>query len=304
MTNTCILQVDLSLFRFLSYGLKMSRGLLALLLAALMCRTESRCSPTSYYKNCWIRHFPGVLLDTGESERRGARLVRSYREESALGCSRSCCLTTNVSCNVAIFDYAATWDNCLHLHCPTLDSCIVTQRHKVVLYKLTHGVDPDLLVFEKHLTSSVGVLPHHFSRINASEALPASDKRQFFHPPPPATVKPPVKTPPAETSTTFMASPSVTVTTAPPASLSTDRAPTSTSTAQTSVKERGSPTPTAEDMKSSGLGEEWQSLLVALLSCGTMLLLLLLLSCCCRRGGRGYQGSMRLMKYNVVKENS
>ncbi|XP_061917887.1 MANSC domain-containing protein 4-like [Entelurus aequoreus] len=288
--------------------MNVSRALLALLLGALMCRTHSRCSPTSYYKNCWIRHFPGILVDTGESERRGARLVRSYREESALGCSRSCCLTTNVSCNVAIFDYASTRDNCLHLHCPTLESCIVTQRHKVVLYNLTHGMDPDLLVFEKHLTSSVGVLPHHFSRLNASEALPASDKRQFFHPPPPATVKAPpsitVKTPPAETSTTFMASPGVTVTTAPPASLSTERGhkSTSTSQAQTSVKERGSPTPSGEDMKSSGLGEEWQSLLVALLSCGTVLLLLP--CCCCRRGGRGYRGSMRLMKYNVVKESS
>lgn len=61
------------------------------------------------------------------------------------------------------------------------------------------GVDPDLLVFGKHFTSNVRVLPHHYSRVNASEPLP-SDKRQFIHPPPPAvlpltsaaTAKPPI----------------------------------------------------------------------------------------------------------------
>lgn len=67
--------------------------------------------------------------------------------------------------------------------------------------RLTHeslhvpGVDPDLLVFGKYFTSNVRVLPHHYSRVNASEPLP-SDKRQFIHPPPPLpltsapTVKP------------------------------------------------------------------------------------------------------------------
>lgn len=61
------------------------------------------------------------------------------------------------------------------------------------------GVDPDLLVFGKYFTSNVRVLPHHYSRVNASEPL-SSDKRQFVHPPPPAvlpltsapTVKPPI----------------------------------------------------------------------------------------------------------------
>lgn len=45
-------------------------------------------------------------------------------------------------------------------------------------------MDPDLLVFGKHFTSNVRFLPHHYSRINASEPL-TSDKRQFIHPPPP-----------------------------------------------------------------------------------------------------------------------
>lgn len=61
------------------------------------------------------------------------------------------------------------------------------------------GVDPDLLVFGKYFTTNVRVLPHHYSRVNASEPL-SSDKRQFIHPPPPAalpltsapTVKPPI----------------------------------------------------------------------------------------------------------------
>lgn len=56
---------------------------------------EPRCSPTSYYKNCWIRRFPGVFIDLEESERRGAQLLERYAEESALKCSRTCCLTRN-----------------------------------------------------------------------------------------------------------------------------------------------------------------------------------------------------------------
>lgn len=57
--------------------------------------TESRCSPNSYYKNCWMRRFPGVLINLKESERRGAQLLDRYAEESALKCSRTCCLTRN-----------------------------------------------------------------------------------------------------------------------------------------------------------------------------------------------------------------
>lgn len=43
------------------------------------------------------------------------------------------------------------------------------------------GVDPDLLVFGKHFTTNVRVLPH-MSRLNVSEPL-TSDKRHFNHPP-------------------------------------------------------------------------------------------------------------------------
>ncbi|KAL7402960.1 hypothetical protein ABVT39_022542 [Epinephelus coioides] len=162
-------------------------GLLTVL--SLVCHTESRCSPTSYYKNCWIRRFPGIFIDIEESQRRGAQLLKYYQEETALKCSRTCCLTRNFSCNLAIFHYDTTQENanCFHLHCPTLESCILSHRGNVVLYNVTKGVDPDLLVFGKYFTSNVRVLPHYYSRGNASEPLP-SDKRQFIHPPPPAAL--------------------------------------------------------------------------------------------------------------------
>ncbi|KAE8296060.1 MANSC domain-containing protein 4 Precursor [Larimichthys crocea] len=184
-------------------------GLLTVL--SLVCHTESRCSPTSYYKNCWIRRFPGIFIDIEESQRRGAQLLKYYQEDTALKCSRTCCLTRNFSCNLAIFHYDTTQENCFHLHCPTLESCILSHRSNVVLYNITKGVDPDLLVFGKYFTSNVRVLPHHY-RGNASDPLP-SDKRQFIHPPQPAvlpltsapTVKPPTTASRALTTTTTSA---------------------------------------------------------------------------------------------------
>ncbi|RVE71542.1 hypothetical protein OJAV_G00053100 [Oryzias javanicus] len=171
-------------------------GLLTAL--SLLSGSESWCSPTTYYQNCWIRRFPGISIDLEESQRRGAQLLNFYQEETALKCSRTCCLTKNFSCNLAAFQYETTPENqnCFHLHCPTLESCILTHRGNVVLYNITKGADPDLLVFGKYFSSTVRVLPHHYSRINASDALP-SDKRQFIHPAPAvlpptsaATVKP------------------------------------------------------------------------------------------------------------------
>ncbi|XP_054883950.1 MANSC domain-containing protein 4-like isoform X2 [Poeciliopsis prolifica] len=168
------------------------RGLLTVL--GLVCHTESMCSPTSYYKNCWIRRFPGISIDVEASQRRGAQLLRSYPEDTALECSRRCCLARNLSCNLAVFHFDAA--NCVHLHCPSLESCIVSHRENVVLYNITKGVDPDLLVFGKHFTSNIHVLPHHYSRVNASDPLP-SDKRNFIHPPP-HPVRPPTAAPSVE----------------------------------------------------------------------------------------------------------
>lgn len=90
------------------------------------------------------------------------------------------------------------------------------------------GVDPDLLVFGKYFTSNVRVLPHLYTRVNASEPLP-SDKRQFNRPPrppaPPLTPAPTVKPP--------------TTSTAPPATATTvlqsTSQPTTLSTAETAL---------------------------------------------------------------------
>ncbi|XP_029290577.1 MANSC domain-containing protein 4 [Cottoperca gobio] len=203
-------------------------GLLTVL--SLVCHTESRCSPTSYYKNCWIRRFPGIFINIEESQRRGAQLLKYYQEETALKCSRTCCLTRNFSCNLAIFHYDTTQENvnCFHMHCPTLESCILSHRGNVVLYNITKGADPDLLVFGKYFTSNVRVLPHHYSRGNASEPLP-SDKRQFIHPPPPAalplTSAPTVK-PPTTASTVLTTSGPATGTTTQPSTSQPATAPT------------------------------------------------------------------------------
>uniref|UniRef100_A0A3B3S1H3 MANSC domain containing 4 n=1 Tax=Paramormyrops kingsleyae TaxID=1676925 RepID=A0A3B3S1H3_9TELE len=99
------------------------------------------CSPTTFYKNCWIRRFPGIFIDIDESQRRGAQLLKFYQEETALKCSRTCCLTRNFSCNLAMFHYDTVQEsvNCFHLHCPTLESCIPRHRGNVILYNISAG---------------------------------------------------------------------------------------------------------------------------------------------------------------------
>ncbi|KAF4094761.1 mucin-2-like [Onychostoma macrolepis] len=151
----------------------------------LICSSDSSCSPTSYYKSCWIRRYPGLYVDIEESQRRGAHILKLYQEESAVKCSRACCLTRNFSCNLAVFHFNTTQDsvNCFHLQCPNLESCIPHHRGNVILYNVTKGVDPDLLVFGKYFTTNVRVLPHmSSSQLNVSEPL-NSDKRQFNYPP-------------------------------------------------------------------------------------------------------------------------
>ncbi|CAL8260941.1 unnamed protein product [Merluccius merluccius] len=163
----------------------MRSGVLLALLCALR-GAAARCPQTAYYQGCWIRRVPGLSADP--DRRGGALLLRTYREDTALKCSRTCCLTRNFSCNLAVFHYDTGQENanCQHLHCPTPESCVLTRRGSVVLFNITKGVDPDLLVFGKYFTSNVRVLPHLYTRTNASEPL-ASDKRQFNRPPrPPA----------------------------------------------------------------------------------------------------------------------
>ncbi|NWQ63595.1 MANS4 protein, partial [Neopipo cinnamomea] len=125
-----------------------------LVVLGLALESGSLCSPTAFYKNCWIRRFPGLRLDLRESQRRGARMVKVYAEVSPQQCSRTCCLLGNVSCNLAVFYHEAIHKNmnCLHMSCPALESCILKAGINVILYNITTGADPDLLIFEK-LTS-------------------------------------------------------------------------------------------------------------------------------------------------------
>ncbi|NXR69629.1 MANS4 protein, partial [Rhadina sibilatrix] len=138
-----------------------------LLLLALAGQSQRLCSPTAFYRNCWIRRFPGLLVDLRESQRRGAQLLKGYAEISPQQCSRTCCLLRNVSCNLAVFYHGAIHENrnCLHMSCPALESCILKAGVDVILYNITTGIDPDLLIFEKLKSQE----PNAHSSANKSE---------------------------------------------------------------------------------------------------------------------------------------
>ncbi|KAL8194492.1 UNVERIFIED_CONTAM: hypothetical protein K2H54_022357 [Gekko kuhli] len=60
-------------------------------------RSNSLCSPTTFYKNCWIRQFPGLTIDLELSQARGAHILKRYSAASAQHCSQTCCLLRNAS---------------------------------------------------------------------------------------------------------------------------------------------------------------------------------------------------------------
>ncbi|NXC41024.1 MANS4 protein, partial [Penelope pileata] len=136
--------------------------------------SDSLCTPTTFYKNCWIRRFPGLLVDLRESQKRGAKVLRIYAEVSSQQCSRTCCLQKNVPCNLAVFYHGATNENmnCLHMSCPALESCILRARINTVLYNITTGIDPDLLIFEKLISKdpNTHTSPNKYERRNSTKS--------------------------------------------------------------------------------------------------------------------------------------
>ncbi|MEE6478143.1 hypothetical protein FKM82_011755, partial [Ascaphus truei] len=116
------------------------------------------------------------------------------------------------SCNVAIFYYDTSEGraNCHLVHCPQPENCILRPQEGAVLFIVTVGVDPDLLVFDKlgHIDlnprSSFKWERPNTSRALASPALLPTDQDpppQSSHPqdPPPHPLSTGDHLPPATT---------------------------------------------------------------------------------------------------------
>lgn len=106
-------------------------GLLTIL--SLVYHTESRCSPTSYYTYCWIRWYPGIFIDSDESQKR--RTASEVLTRSGGSNAAETVALRDIVILLYLFSFA------FHLHCPTLESCILSHRC-FILYNITKGEPP------------------------------------------------------------------------------------------------------------------------------------------------------------------
>ncbi|KAM4035387.1 MANSC domain-containing protein 4 [Anomaloglossus baeobatrachus] len=139
----------------------------------IFCLSSALCPHTAFYHGCWIRRFPGLFISFSGSEQRGARLLQRRPEPSAQMCSRKCC--HQESCNVAVFysETSAESGDCHLVHCPEPESCVLQLQERSVLYTVTAGVDPDLLVFDQ--LGHIDVNPRSslkWERLNISRVPP------------------------------------------------------------------------------------------------------------------------------------
>ncbi|XP_038637192.1 MANSC domain-containing protein 4-like [Scyliorhinus canicula] len=142
------------------------------------------CRSAVFRSSCWMRRFPGVLIDLPLSGGRGANLLIDYSAKSARQCGSYCCLRHHGTCNMAIFNFAQGQgnSNCFHLNCPSQESCIMRRQAGFILLNVTKGEDPDLLIFgkgrskgrESGFRSSANI-----SRFNHSEYL-GLDKQRLY----------------------------------------------------------------------------------------------------------------------------
>ncbi|XP_053318137.1 MANSC domain-containing protein 4 [Spea bombifrons] len=142
-------------------------------LQGLLCKFNALCPHTVFYHDCWIRRFPGLFVSLAGSEQRGARVLQAKPEVSAYLCSRKCC--DKAPCNMAVFYSDHREDNCHLVHCPQPESCLLQLQKTAVLFTITAGVDPDLLVFDK--AGHVDFNPRSslkWDRPNESQALVSS----------------------------------------------------------------------------------------------------------------------------------